>query len=203
MLHKAVLLGLDCTSQEELELVVDQQVIVAVVYQFSSHPMVSVTLRVVGYQYGSTDGVKENVNDLNSIYLDGVSITCGSPRKHVWTLYAGVSSDYNDYGNACPCAGGTSAQAFVGNNYFCESGTPSRYLSRILYISDPLWDGHGCHGLENSCCSVSGLPWFHRDYGTTTTTDYLELRVCGDEGTIVNNAYSEDAPVSLYEIYVK
>ena len=85
--------------------------------------------RVVGYQYGSTDGVKENVNDLNSIYLDGVSITRGSPRKHVLTLYAGVSSDYNDYGNACPCAGGTSAQAFVGNNYFCESGTPSCYLS--------------------------------------------------------------------------
>ena len=105
--------------------------------------------RVVGYQYGSTDGVKENVNDLNSIYLDGVSITRGSPRKHVWTLYAGVSSDYNGYRNACPCAGGTSAQAFVGNNYFHESGTPSRYLSRILYISNPLWDGHSCHGLEN------------------------------------------------------
>ena len=33
---------------------------------------------------------------------------------------------------------------------------------------------------------------------TNTTTDYLELRVCGDEGT--NN---EDTPVSFHDLYVK
>ena len=36
----------------------------------------------------------------------------------------------------------------------------------------------------------------HRDYGSTTTTDYLELRVCQDSDT------TEDSPVSYYEIYV-
>ena len=64
--------------------------------------------RVTGYQYRDTDAVSESVNNINSYYVDGVSITRGSPRQHVWTLYAGVSSDYNDHGNACPCAGGTS-----------------------------------------------------------------------------------------------
>ena len=48
------------------------------------------------------------------------------------------------------------------------------------------------------CCTAPGLPWFHRDYGTSTTTDYIELRVCGDQGPS-----NEDNPVSFYEIYVK
>uniref|UniRef100_A0A1X7SG18 Fibrinogen C-terminal domain-containing protein n=1 Tax=Amphimedon queenslandica TaxID=400682 RepID=A0A1X7SG18_AMPQE len=154
--------------------------------------------RVTGYQYGSTDAVSESVNNINSHYLDGVSITRGSPRQHVWSLYAAISSDYNNSINICPCAGGTSPQSFVGNNYFCEAGIPGTQIAQILYTSDPLWDGQGCDSLESPCCNVPGIPWFHRDYGSTTTTDYIELRVCGDEGT--NN---DDAPVSYYEIYIK
>ena len=38
--------------------------------------------RVTGYQYGSTDAIYQSTyshrNDLNSYYVDGVSITCGS-----------------------------------------------------------------------------------------------------------------------------
>ena len=34
--------------------------------------------------------VNPNHNDINSYYVDGVSITRGSPRQHVWTLMAGV-----------------------------------------------------------------------------------------------------------------
>ena len=68
--------------------------------------------------------------------------------------------------------------------------------SSILYTSDPLWDGKGCGSLEAPCCNVTGLSWFYRDYGTNTTTDYIELRVCGDDG-------GEDSPVSFYEINVK
>ena len=74
-------------------------------------------------------------------------------------------------------------------------------VNKILqthYISDPLWDGKGCGPTETACCTAPGLPWFHRDYGNTTTTDYIELRVCGDGGIA-----DEDAPVSFYEIYVQ
>ena len=155
--------------------------------------------RVTGYQYGTTDAVSESVHNINSYYVDGVSITRGSPRQHVWTLYAGVYSDYSMSTNICPCAGGTSPQSFVGNNYFCEAGTPGTHVTQILYTSDPLWDGQGCSGLESPCCNVPGIPWFHRDYGSITTTDYIELRVCGDEGS----ANNDDAPVSHYEIYIK
>ena len=82
---------------------------------------------------------------------------------------------------------------------FCESGIGGiGFHQEQLYAADPLWDGQGCGFNESPCCNVPGIPWFHRDYGNTTTTDYIELRVCGDEGTD-----NEDVPVSYYEIYVQ
>ena len=158
--------------------------------------------RVVGYQYYTPDAVHNghgsNHNNLNGYYVDGVSITRGPPRQHVWTLMAG---NYDTHGTAhtCPCNTGSTqqVQSFIGDHYFCESGAASQYLPK-LYTSDPLWDGQGCGSAETACCTALGLPWFHRDYGSTTTTDYLELRVCGDEDTA-----NEDVPVGYYEIYVK
>ena len=158
--------------------------------------------RVVGYQYHSPDAVHNghgsNHNNLNGYYVDGVSITRGSPRQHVWTLMAG---NYDTYGTeyTCPCNTGSTqqVQSFIGDHYFCESGVASQYQSK-LHTSDPLWDGEGCGSAETACCTAPGFPWFHRDYGNTTTTDYLELRVCGDEDTA-----NEDVPVFFYEIFVK
>ena len=79
--------------------------------------------RVVGYQYGSSDAVypgdytgevygsviNQSHNDINSYYVDGVSITRGSPRQHVWTLIAGVNSagvhpGTKDGRHNCPCS---------------------------------------------------------------------------------------------------
>uniref|UniRef100_A0A1X7SXI1 Uncharacterized protein n=1 Tax=Amphimedon queenslandica TaxID=400682 RepID=A0A1X7SXI1_AMPQE len=86
----------------------------------------------------------------------------------------------------------------MGTHWFCESGNPNPSWSYTLYTSDPLWDGQGCGSLESPCCNAPGIPWFHRDYGSTTTTDYIELRVCADGGYSVENS-----PLSFYEIYVK
>ena len=152
--------------------------------------------RVTGYQYGHTDGLHTHIN-INSYYLEGVSITRGSPRQHVWSLISSIS-ETSSASNSCPCNTGSSVsvQSFIGNNYFCESGSPNSSVSNIFYTSDPLWDGQGCGSLESSCCNVPGIPWFHRDYGSNTTTDYIELRVCA-------TLSSEDSPVGYYEIYVK
>ena len=167
--------------------------------------------RVVGYQYYSTDAVDSTIgtnqhNNINSYYVDGISITRGSSRKHVWTLMAGLheASYYhsvNDGRYNCPCSKGSTqkAQSFIGNDYFCESGNPSTdgTYQGTLYVSDPLWDGKGCGAFEGKCCSAPGLPWFNKVLHAATT-DYLELRVCGDE-----HRSNEDIPVSFYEIYVK
>uniref|UniRef100_A0A1X7TW08 Fibrinogen C-terminal domain-containing protein n=1 Tax=Amphimedon queenslandica TaxID=400682 RepID=A0A1X7TW08_AMPQE len=156
--------------------------------------------RVTGYQYRSGDAFLGGSNDINVPYVDGVSITRGSPRQHVWTLACSISDGhFYFYDWLCPCESGSvqAVPSFVGNHYFCESGNPTN-TPNILYTSDPLWDGQGCGSRELTCCSAPGLPWFHRDYGNTTTTDYIELRVCGTEG--ISN---DDVPVSFYEIYVK
>ena len=172
--------------------------------------------RVVGYQFASPDAADHNINglqshkDINSYYVDGVSITRGSPRQHVWTLMAGLmEADYhvNDPNKGhlnCPCSQGglqsVTLQSFIGNDYFCESGNPATNSAYqfILYTSDPLWDGKGCGILEGVCCtSRPSLPWFNKVLNTTTT-DYLELRVCGNQDTT-----DEDVPVSFYELYVK
>ena len=155
--------------------------------------------RVIGYQWGGPDAVHGYHNDIDSWYADGVSITRGSPRQHVWTLMMGNTEVYAFFWS-CPCNNGNTVPVvpFIGNNYFCESGISGNSWSVTLYTSDPLWDGQGCGSREAPCCNVPGLPWFHRDYGTNTTTDYIELRVCGDEGTD-----NEDSPVNFYEIYVK
>ena len=158
--------------------------------------------RVVGYQYGTTDAVQKRQHaSINSYYVDGVSITRGSPRQHVWTLMAGYM-DRIDKGSCgrdsiCPCTDScliSRVNSFIENHYFCKSGTNSSHPG-TFYTSYPLWDDQGCH-YNDSCCSFPGFPWFHRDYGNTTTTDYLELRVCCDTG-------NEDVPVGYYEIYVK
>ena len=161
--------------------------------------------RVVGYQWGSSDAVypRHNHNNINSYYVDGVSITRGSPRQHVWTLMAGLNeASINDDGCFnCPCSQGSTQnstlQSFIGNDYYCESGNPNDVFHFTLYTSDPLWDGKGCGSLEGNCCTAPGLPWFHKVLNTTTT-DYPELRVCGDQGSS-----DEDVPVSFYELYVK
>ena len=155
--------------------------------------------RVVGYQRGSPDGLNNKPNNINSYYLDGVSITQSHSRKHVWSLLCGLY-DSKSSDNNCPCGNNNNSESlhpFIGDHYFCESGNPSADWSLQLYIDDPLWDGERCGSMEQACCKAPGLPWFHRSLDTST--DYLELRVCGDQDSSTN----EDVPVSFYELYVK
>ena len=98
------------------------------------------------YQKGSTDAFRPTVQSIDGIYVDGISITLGSPRKHVWTYAVGLSDDYNYPKWNCPCATipGPSPPAFVGNDYYCESGDVGTFDHVSYYLSDPLWDGSSC-----------------------------------------------------------
>ena len=166
--------------------------------------------RVVGYAYHSPDAVDKTIgptqhNDINSFYVDGVSITHGTPRKHIWTLMAGLS-EKNNWGNGkftCPCQQGSQQsaylQSFIGNDYFCEAGLPTDYIgAKVFYTSDPLWDGKQCGSLEQNCCNIPSLPWFHKVLSSNTNTDDIELRICCDQ-----NTDDEDVPLNFYEIFVK
>ena len=146
--------------------------------------------RVIGYQWGSPDGLQGGTID--GVYVDGVSLTRGNPRQHVWTFI----NSYNDEVSQCPCSGGNSNPSFIGNDYTCESGLTGSW-SQILYTDDPIWDGLGCNSAETDCCSLANVPWFYKDLGSATT-DYLELRTCGNQHTD-----DEDTTLEIYEIYVQ
>ena len=74
-----------------------------------------------GYQKGTMDAFHSRLQSVDTIYVDGISITIGSPRKHVWTYAVGLSDDYNYPGWNCPCAThpGPPSPAFVSNDYYC------------------------------------------------------------------------------------
>ena len=150
--------------------------------------------RVIAYQYGTPEGLlSDNIDDP---YVDGISITHGSPRQHLWTLMG----FYTETKPSCPCSDGStdaSLPSFIGEDYFCESGNPNTTWPFILYKDDLLWDGEQCGGLEGPCCSTPCVPWFHKVFPSYTGDD-IELRVCSDQST-----RADDTPISLYEIYIK
>ena len=163
--------------------------------------------QIRGYQYYSPDafgmggpGPPTGTNDIDSHYVDGVSITYGSnPRQHIWT-YVGGWAETRLIQFGCPCNIGSSVPpppSFVGNDYYCESGENAKPEPHIFYADDPLWDGQNCSGPESTCCTNPNMPWFLKTLNEITTDD-IELRVCGDEGLL-----NEDIPLDIIEIYVK
>ena len=151
--------------------------------------------KVIGYQNGVPDaGNVGGSRTIDSIYADGISLTHGSPRKHIWTLVVGQTVSGH-----CPCGSNpVTLPSFVGSNYYCEAGIQSQsYKVNKFYSDDRLWDGKDCSTFETLCCQRDLIPWFYRDLGYSTT-DYIEMRICLSEGTS-----DEDSPVEQYEIYVK
>ena len=53
--------------------------------------------RAIGYQFGSTDAFRSNLFmvTIDDAYMDGISITHGSPRNHIWTYTAASSTNSN------------------------------------------------------------------------------------------------------------
>ena len=153
--------------------------------------------QVKAYQKGHMDAFYADSPSIDDVYLDGISITMGSPRKHVWTYAVGLSDNNNNPCCNCPCAAfpGPPAPAFVGNDYYCESGIVGANEALPYYLSDPLWDGGGCT-VQSGCCAQLGMPWFHRTLTTSVAEDF-EVRICKNR---VNSA--EDVAIEKLEIYV-
>ena len=75
----------------------------------------------------------------------------------MYTYAAGISENITNVNltqGMCPCANRTGPPAFVGSDYYCESGNPYSYnVLEFLYYADILWDGQQCGGLEGTCCN--------------------------------------------------
>ena len=155
--------------------------------------------RAFAYQRGSDDaydGYRNRNQLLDGHYVDGLSVTHGSPRNHIWTFAAGLSKGNNNGNDNCPCAifPGPDSPPFVGENYFCESGISAGYTEGQWYLDDPLWDTLGC--VSGSTCCNRGGPWFTTPLNQGVSDD-LEIRWCFSDP-----AFREDIGVEQLEIYI-
>ena len=152
--------------------------------------------RVKAYQYNNTNSFQQYSRGNSTIdepYVDGVSLTYGNPRRHIWTF----ASDRSQSSSFCPC--GTSRDTaipdFVGDDYFCDSGILSDENYTAAF-SNPLWDGEGCSP-DYGCCSHKCPPWFYKELDECTS-DPIEFRVCRDQ---VNS--NEDILIEAIDIFIQ
>ena len=166
--------------------------------------------RIVGYQVGDTQGFRvynrHPSSTIDDTYVDGVSLTYGTPRQHIWTFANALEEIWGLYNSSkCPCTSindqmaGNRPPPFVGNDYFCETGVPSNETHSLstFYAGDHLWDGQGCGPTSTCECTFNNPPWFCKQLPQSTNTD-LEARLCS-----YGPAASENTAMELIEIYTK
>ena len=140
--------------------------------------------RVHANRYNSPDGFAKFGNDrpdfptLDQNYVDGVSITHGTPRQHIWTV---TFSTNNIALNCSSCF--RNKPSFINNHYSCEE---------LLVICST----DQCRNAGQRQC-MANEEFFYRDLPHAMSDD-LEVRVCRDE-----TQGNEDISISLLEIYVQ
>jgi dynein heavy chain len=160
----------------------------------------SVCGRITAYQVGSTDAFFHHQLNINSHYVDGVSLTHGDERVHIWTFASAHDETTSLPESNCPCTNSDTADRagqppeFVGeDSYFCDTGSENRIINDHFYGNDPLWDGDGC-GPLSTCCSFNNPPWFYKQL--QPTTDDIEMRVC-------RSSTDENIATEIVQIYIQ
>ena len=162
--------------------------------------------RIKAYQFGATQGFYNyHIGYRTTIdggYMDGVSVTHGSPQQHVWTFAAGRAEGSPTMTGVCPCDASTDIRVppFVGEDYFCESGVNEAWSGfrqhTTFFSTDTLWDGEDCLP-SSTCCSQHNPPYFIKQLPTPTTDD-IEARVC-----LYWTSHFANIAVELVELYVQ
>ena len=157
---------------------------------------------IIAYQIGVLDAFAVSNHDIDTNYVDGVSLTHGSsPREHIWTFAAAGNEDGQDPINKCPCINHNISSIvpppppFVGSDYFCDTASVSD-PGQIYSEDNLLWDGNGCI-TQNICCSCNNNSMFNKKLRKHTTDD-IEMRVCRDEEKDL-----EDIAIEIIEIYIR
>ena len=166
----------------------------AIKQYFVSHQYSRVCGRAIGYQVASPDAFAHLHSE--QINFDGINITRGAKRNHIWSYVAGFSESATNLNCPCSTTNNPSRPSSIGKNYYCESGNPrNTFNNNQIFPNDPLWDGQQC---ENTCCTgTNSPPWFSVQL-PAPTTDAIEVSICADESTD-----NEDTPIELLEIYIQ
>ena len=138
--------------------------------------------QVIAYQKGTTDAFFSSIvgnPSLEGAYVDGISLTHGAAgsRKHIWTFTSALNQAANSQ-FTCSCTNSNQnwpyqVPSFIGNDYFCDSGSAGPATAGVTYTDNLLWDGEGC-GPTSTCCQFNNPPWFCTTLPQATTDD-IEL----------------------------
>ena len=166
--------------------------------------------RIIGYQIGDTEAFRVYDNHpsstIDDTYVDGVSLTYGNPRHHIWTFANALQELLGRFDSSkCPCTSinnqvsSSTPPPFIENDYFCETGVPPNqtHTHSTFYTDDPLWDGQDCGPTSTCECTFNNPPWFCKQLPQSTNAD-LEVRLCSYGHTTYENT-----PIELVEIYTK
>ena len=166
--------------------------------------------RIIAYQYGIPEAFLHynqgsSRYSIDDNFVDGVTISYGTPRNHVWTFACTRAETTTAFKQTCSCSNifvdpGIEIPPWVGQDYFCETGIVHSVQEATFYSDDPLWDGRGC-GDTSECCSFNNPPWFCKRLPQTTNAD-IEVRLMG-EASSVSFLENEDTPVELIELYIQ
>ena len=132
--------------------------------------------------FDTTLGASQSID---TYYGDGLSVTQGSPRKHLWAYANGLSELHSNNHWHCPCSQAnpnnrTDISNFVGEQNYFETGFPgTTFQHGVVRWDDPLWDGQGCVSTGNRCCER--YDWFYLN--VPSFSDDIELRSCQDESS--------------------
>ncbi len=164
--------------------------------------------KVRAYQSGYADAFRTYHDSgrtlgLDDYFVNGVVLTHGSPRQHIWTFVCVRDEIISHYYSDCyPCLVRSYGQPsqpppFIGNDYFCDSGSRDHFINGMFYGDDPLWDGAGCESPRdfplNTCCSFNNPPWFFKQL-SQPTTDAVEMRMMQSSTAV---------QVHSFELYVQ
>lgn len=143
---------------------------------------------IEGRAMDSPDAFGPGGTTVDDNYVDGVSVSAlGSTREHLFTLASSHVSTDND----CPCQGGPSPNAFVGDRWVCDRPAAS---PGSAYDVTPLWDA-----AATACAPADFVDgYFIASLGAVERTDALEVRVLLNEGQ-----GDEDLAVTRLELYVR
>ncbi|XP_065180692.1 uncharacterized protein LOC135811388 [Sycon ciliatum] len=148
---------------------------------------------VTGYRDHSTNAFFARL-PLETFYVDGVSITQGTPMEHIWTYAVSDTGATPLY--SCPCSRvpGRQSPAFVGSHYYCTDY--GRAWQRWTFSDDHhLWSNTARSVVGGSCTdSTLPMPWFHRQL-TGNTTAPVQVRICADSGTSDENVGIDEAAI--------
>ncbi|XP_065180683.1 uncharacterized protein LOC135811381 [Sycon ciliatum] len=160
------------------------------------YKIVSSEGRIIEDRSSDAFGKRANL-PLSSYYVDGVSVTRGSPMHHLWSYAAGFD-DFHDHSWHCPCSSspGHQPQKFVGHHYYCAY-LGSVYRRWTFSPANHAWSNTSQCTAGGTCCDNRDMPWFHRQLGATTS-DKVQIRICSDQDT-----GNEDVGIDEAAIFVK